>query len=187
MTNRDPEAQRQYQREYRARNRERKNAQQRASYARNRDKRLAYMREYNARNRETVLQRQSTWRAANPSYQRDWYQRNRETVRINGIRRRHGLRPEDWTALWDAQGGRCYLCGDELAAGKTDVEHDHACCPQGASCPACRRGLACRYCNSLIGYANEDPVRLRRIADALEAAQALVQQWQAASAHEPLF
>jgi len=152
-----------------------------------RDAQREHHRDYYAQNREHIRQQQAQWRAANPTYQRDWYQRNRERVSASGIARRHGLQPEDWSALWDAQGGCCYLCGGKLVARKTDVEHDHSCCPQGSSCQTCRRGLACRFCNSLIAYANEDPDRLRRIADALEAAQAAVANRRAAGTGELLF
>jgi hypothetical protein len=55
------------------------------------------------------------------------------------------------------------------------IDHDHSCCPQRRSCDICRRGLACGRCNKLLGLANEDPARLHRIANALEAANTLVQ------------
>lgn len=75
----------------------------------------------------------------------------------------HGLRPEYWAAMWEAQGGCCYLCGDEMT-GRVVVDHDHGCCPDRNSCSFCRRGLACDSCNVLIGYALDDPDRLERIA-----------------------
>jgi hypothetical protein len=56
----------------------------------------------------------------------------------------------------------------------TAIDHYHGCCPPKRSCDLCRRGLACSKCNSLIGLAGDDPDRLRRIADALEVANARV-------------
>lgn len=89
----------------------------------------------------------------------------------------------DWDELfarfWHAQEGKCYLCGDPLDRSKyrgIHLDHDHACCGPVRSCEKCRRGLACPHCNTLIGWARDDPDRLRRIADNLEAANALVRK-----------
>ena len=87
--------------------------------------------------------------------------------------KRHGC---DWNdefaRLWQAQDGKCYLCEGPLGPDQADchVDHDHSCCPSGRSCEKCRRGLAHPLCNWIVGYAGDDPDRLRRIADNLEAA-----------------
>jgi hypothetical protein len=94
--------------------------------------------------------------------------------------RKHGVNwQEAFLQLWEAQGGRCYLCGDHLNRDEphaTVFDHHHACCPSRHTCDICRRGLACGRCNKLVGLADEDPERLRRIADALAAANELVLQ-----------
>lgn len=82
-------------------------------------------------------------------------------------------------ALREAQDGKCYLCGDPLQRDdprEVHLDHSHACCPLGKSCERCRRGLACRGCNYLIGIAKDDPGRLRRIADGLERANEAVRE-----------
>lgn len=167
-----PERERAYQAEYRARNREKLNAQQRA---------------WRARNQEADKLRKRAWRAQNPAKARAQDLRARarkdpqkvsEWQRVHRLMRNHGLRPEDWAALWEAQGGRCYLCGTGLVEGKIHVEHDHSCCPEGRSCQVCRRGLACGTCNRSIALAADDPGRLRRMADALEAAKLAVAERQ---------
>jgi predicted nucleic acid-binding Zn ribbon protein len=98
-----------------------------------------------------------------------------------GLYYRHG--GIDWRvlfkSLWEAQDGKCYLCGDPLqpdAYRAIHLDHDHSCCKLGRSCAICRRGLACKPCNVLIGHAHDDPVRLHRIADNLEKANAAVAQ-----------
>ena len=93
---------------------------------------------------------------------------------------RHRMRPDEWSAMWATQRGACYLCGDPLEGSAITVEHDHACCGPHRSCRICRRGLAHQRCNTAIGNAGDDPVRLRRMADALEAAQRMVSQRMAA-------
>ena len=92
----------------------------------------------------------------------------RENRRIHNWR--HGLQWGDWDAMWDAQGGLCYLCGDELITGSVHLDHDHRCCAKGRSCKFCHRGITCSRCNQLVGLADDDPDRLRRIADNLEIA-----------------
>ena len=142
---------REYQREYRQRNRE---------------KLRAYKREYYLRNRENLIERQ-----------REYHQRNREYVLASFAFNRHGLQPGQWAALWAAQDGRCYLCGEELdrsAYRKIHLDHDHSHCPPGKSCRICQRGLACTDCNHAIGLVRDDPARLRRMADALELAKQAV-------------
>lgn len=86
--------------------------------------------------------------------------------------------------MWDEQDGHCYLCEDPLPAERAlvAIDHDHACEPcrtppgqSNKSCGFCRRGLTCQTCNSAIGYANDDPDRMRRMAANLERATAITQ------------
>ncbi len=155
------------------------------------EQRREYQRTWRARNPEKVKQYDSNFR----EQRRARKARNRDKVNEQS-RARRALDPgrnqhgrwikEDRTAMWDAQDGRCYLCGDDLIPGKEDIDHDHACCPQGRSCRTCRRGLAHHRCNVIIGWAQDDPARLRYMADALEAAQLAFKQRQAGSASNGL-
>jgi len=100
-----------------------------------------------------------------------------ETVRLrrraDTLWRKHKMRLPEWDAMWLAQDGRCYLCGEAMTGDRAgQIDHDHSCCAPQKSCPSCRRGLACIRCNMVIGMVYESPDRLRVIADALEAAQA---------------
>lgn len=95
--------------------------------------------------------------------------------------RRYSMRPQELHALYLKQNGCCYLCGDPPSKdlAKAAIDHDHACCPGPAprpdgkyktSCGKCVRGIAHTACNLLIAEAQDDPDKLRRIADNLEAA-----------------
>lgn len=98
--------------------------------------------------------------------------RDVDLSRVDRGLRAHGPEyVEDFEAMWDLQGGRCYLCADPLFRGAV-IDHDHACCPAGKSCRRCRRGLACQRCNRLIGMVHDQPALLRRIADNLDARMA---------------
>ncbi|MBM4575965.1 hypothetical protein GS415_09755 [Rhodococcus hoagii] len=48
--------------------------------------------------------------------------------------------PNAYTAILDAQNGRCYICQRATgAARRLAVDHDHTCCPAGGSCGQCVR------------------------------------------------
>jgi hypothetical protein len=156
--------------------------QQRERYYANLEERKA--REYARKNRDKLNEQRRQLRARDGDRIREAereYNRNkpRKRDRMKDARDRHGpWAAEDWAAMWDAQEGRCYLCGEEMLPEeeKIDVDHDHSCCRQGKSCRNCRRGLAHHHCNVVIGFAGDSPDRLRRIADALEAAQLTLKQ-----------
>jgi recombination endonuclease VII len=133
--------------------------------------------------REQQRQAAARYRAKHPervrAYNRRKYQETKpaslELRKAHKLRQYHGMSTADWQAMWDAQGGRCYLCGNELTAGHgTHIDHDHACCTQGYSCERCRRGLSCNNCNVAIGMAGDDAERLLRVALNLLAAQMAV-------------
>jgi hypothetical protein len=88
-------------------------------------------------------------------------------------RRRHGLTADEKTAIAIARGG-CAACGSMETGGKGwVVDHDHRCCPGEQSCVKCRRGILCTYCNSALGYAKDDPARLRAMANYLDRTAAV--------------
>lgn len=152
----------------------------------NRDHVAQYQRKYRAVNRETIRKRrsgrqreyikrarqdpelaarrraaQARWRAANSA-------KMQESTRL----RKHGLSTTAWAAMLASQGGCCYLCNRELDPAVAVIDHDHRCCPPGRSCSTCQRGLACGPCNTLIGFADDDPDRLILIAENLRPATA---------------
>lgn len=67
-----------------------------------------------------------------------------------------GITGEQYWALYEFQGGRCYIC--QWARGTTKrlaVDHDHKKCgdnhPADQGCPRCVRALLCGPCNQMIG------------------------------------
>lgn len=187
------ERRREYQHQWYLKNREkaleraRQNRADPEKQARNRE----YQRKWTQENREKVRETKRRWREANPDkvraqqrqsldYHRKYYEANRDKWQAQGRRRRHGVDQDTFLAMWEAQEKCCYLCGRELDPAKASVDHWHG-CPAHApdkSCRFCWRGLAHLTCNAVIGQAGDDPVRLRRIADSLEAANRSVQERQ---------
>lgn len=89
----------------------------------------------------------------------------------NGQGSRCGLTTVERVDLFHSQGDVCYLCEEFVNFDLTHVDHDHShqeCAGKG--CRSCVRGLACRACNTTIGYYNDDPKLMRLRADNLEAA-----------------
>lgn len=160
-------------------------------------RRESWLRYQDRRGREAMRERYAEIKAdpekwaAHQEYNRQYYAANRPArlarARQQQIedpfqynRSRHGTPWESLMAsLLEKQDRRCYLCGDQLCLDSprdVHLDHDHACCPKWRTCEICRRGLACRNCNLLIGLALDDPDRLRRIADNLERAAAGVRE-----------
>lgn len=67
----------------------------------------------------------------------------------------YGLKPGQYEALYEAQGGVCFIC--RLATGKTRrlaVDHDHK--------TGYVRGLLCKPCNSMLAHARDSVDMLER-------------------------
>ena len=115
------------------------------------------VKEYHRRYRET---HQAEIKAASGVYKG----RHRAQERAGARRRMYGLSPEAFTAMLDAQNGECMVCRIALeeGAGKSrlHVDHDHV--------TGRIRALLCLRCNLAIGYADDDPEQLRRLAVYLE-------------------
>lgn len=68
----------------------------------------------------------------------------------------YGITGDEYWALYEAQGGSCYIC--QRATGKTKklaVDHDHA--------TGHVRGLLCTTCNKFLGHIRDEPLAGTRI------------------------
>jgi hypothetical protein len=125
-------------------------------------------------------------------YDREYRKRNhwRRTGDIRwaeNLKHRHGMDPAQWQAMYDEQNGECYLCRHPLPEdrGKIAIDHDHGHCSGRRSCRTCVRGLACDSCNKGISQFGDDPERMRRAADNLERAQAIIQALRIGKPEQP--
>lgn len=126
-----------------------------ARYEANREQYNKWSRDYYLANREAALARQRKRREEKPeeiaTYHRNWRLQNA-----------YGLTLADFKAMEALQDGVCYVCKDpELRHAALVVDHCHG---SGAV-----RKLLCSRCNSALGFALDDPARLRALADYLEA------------------
>jgi len=101
-------------------------------------------------------------------YSRRWYEANKDRLAVQRQQSRHvkknqdlkrlyGLTLDEFQALQEKQDHRCAVCG-EIA--KLVVDHNHS--------TGLVRGLLCSSCNRALGYAKENPVRLRALAEWIE-------------------
>lgn len=96
----------------------------------------------------------------NPRYSKlGWWCRSCEANRQMVYK--HGVTNDQKRKIAAYQCG-CAICGhpDPGSHGWT-VDHDHACCQGNKSCPKCRRGIICGYCNRMLGLAFDRPQILR--------------------------
>jgi hypothetical protein len=114
----------------------------------------------NAQNRE--------WGAENNGTE---YQQRKAKNRA--LVRKYGITLEEYERRLEAQGGTCATCGrppeDAYHPWGFCVDHDHACCSGDVTCGKCVRGIICSFCNRTLGLVRDDPDRLRRLAEYVEA------------------
>ena len=85
-----------------------------------------------------------------------------EAQRRKALWQKFRITPEDWDALYEKQGGVCWICGDsgeDHRWGRLMVDHCHE---TGAV-----RGLLCSCCNTGIGLFQDNPIRLQKAVEYL--------------------
>jgi Recombination endonuclease VII len=174
MAIKDPEKRREYARARYQANREKvleETRLRRAPGSPGREQHNASSRRWYWANRERAAEISRKWREENPDKVRENMRRWRAA---GGSPHRHRLEATDM--LWREQGGRCYLCKQEIPREDAVLEHDHRCCPRLKFCDLCVRGVACQRCNHVVGHAGDDPDRLELIARNLRAKLAEVDE-----------
>lgn len=124
--------------------------------------RRAYMRKYVEANREKLREWQRQWQATHADSLRAYRQKYhakrlaadlaavREEQRTAWLQRRYGLTISQFDAMVVAQDGRCAICGDTPADGRSlHIDHDHT--------SNRVRGLLCGHCNRAIGLFRDNP------------------------------
>lgn len=93
------------------------------------------------------------------THAREFRRQQTERTHAAYVLKTYGL--EDYPALHEYQGGKCFIC--QRATGATRrlaVDHDHA--------SGYVRGLLCKPCNRMLGLARDDPEFFRRAIAYLE-------------------
>jgi hypothetical protein len=75
----------------------------------------------------------------------------KDCKKLKSIAEKYKLAPDEYKELIDAG---CEICGSYK---KLVVDHNHACCPGGATCGDCVRSVLCIKCNVWLGvYENKE-------------------------------
>jgi hypothetical protein len=80
---------------------------------------------------------------------------------------RYRMRPGTRERMRAAQQNKCILCDEQLSDNPqlVHVDHDHNCCPGDITCGMCILGLACSRCNKGCGMFGDDPDLMVRVAE----------------------
>jgi len=77
-----------------------------------------------------------------------WYDANKKRARDNQIKRKYGITPEVYDAMLCGQLGACAICNGPSVGGPFHIDHDHK--------TNKIRGILCKHCNLMLGYAKDD-------------------------------
>lgn len=115
-----------------------------------REKKLQYARDYYRANRDKMLKQMSAYHKSS---------KGRDTIR----KRKFGISPEAYDALFEAQGGKCAVCSSVETGSKNHWHTDH-CHSTGVV-----RGILCHHCNVMLGMAKDNATTLMRAIEYLTA------------------
>lgn len=102
-----------------------------------------------------LLDKNRAARKRNPN-RTTWYRRA-------DLKRYYDITPEEWDAMFEAQGRLCAVCGSPYPGrknGQWSTDHCHV--------TKVVRGILCNGCNLALGHVKDDPDRLRMLATYLE-------------------
>ncbi len=132
----------------------------------NREKLRAYFQKYRAEHKDRYSKYRENWRSKDPEGEARAYRKYYLKVK-------HNITPEQFQELWNAQEGKCAICGctEDISVrwrGKRPrlaVDHDHA--------TGKIRGLLCYSCNVGLGNLGDTIEDLRKALAYLESAPIL--------------
>src|SRR5438270_3801968 len=85
------------------------------------------------------------------------------------LRYYYNISPAQYDIMWQAQAGKCAICGRmEEECGQFAIDHLHSCCSGKRSCGKCLRKLLCSNCNTAIGLMGEDIDRFYQAIEYLQ-------------------
>ena len=137
--------QKEYNKRYYEKHKERLNAEQRAYYRQTKELRTAKRAGITRKSRIKNHDKIQAWNKA-------YYARHKEDYYRRSVSSRYGLSPEEYTDLVTQCGVGCNICGKSFTETKHCIDHNHTTDKV--------RGLLCRSCNVFLGWfeKNRNPV-----------------------------
>lgn len=120
----------------------------------------AYYAEHGERMREQARDNYQNNRDRRLETTREWVKKNPRRVKDNLLKWSFGISLEQYEQLLESQNGVCGICKKPPKRIHLAVDHDH---DTGAI-----RGLLCTHCNTVIGFAKDDPSILESAIDYLK-------------------
>ena len=117
---------------------------------------ITYHKQYYEENKEKIEEYRRNWNKNNKEkkleYNRKWRKNNPKKALQQQIRK-YCLSYIEWEIMWEAQDGKCAICGRNFKTiFSACVDHNHI--------TGQIRGLLCRSCNYGIGNFKDNPVLL---------------------------
>lgn len=114
----------------------------------NREKILEKAREY--RSRPHVILSRKNWRDTNKDRTKANYLKNREHIKFKKININYGLSKDEYNSILVSQKQCCGICLNKLVEGNRSIHVDHNHKTKSV------RGILCRSCNLMLGYAKDN-------------------------------
>jgi hypothetical protein len=113
-------------------------------------------------NPERVKAYMSAWHASHKEHEAADRKKRFTYAYRRKVRLKHdyGLAPENVVAMYVAQEFKCAICGKEVPYSKLEIDHNHK--------TGKVRQLLCKRCNTMVGYAEMDPEKMRPYREYLE-------------------
>lgn len=144
-----------------------KKAQAKEYYQENKEQIKLKVKRYKEENSEQVKAYEKT-RNQNLTRKEKSKARSKKESNVSHRRKRalelYNLTPDDYNQMFEAQEGKCLICGTHQSDLKKKLFVDH-CHTTGKV-----RGLLCHKCNSGIGYLNDDLLLVTRAMEYLQEA-----------------
>lgn len=119
-------------------------------YLRNKEKRDEYSRNYRRINAKSLSEKTKKWQQENPEKYKEknkrWNANNKEKKKSIIMKNEYGITLEEYNLMFEAQGGKCKICGVHQTQIKKPLHIDH--CHSKLHV----RGLLCQHCNSGLGF-----------------------------------
>jgi hypothetical protein len=140
------------------------NKRAREYYKKNPNNKLVKNKEWILKNREKHRKLVNNWYTKNKSKRQEFFMRNPEKRRDNGLNK-YGITHSDFLTILESQDFRCVICRKHQDESKKIfcVDHRHI---NGNI-----RGILCNKCNSLLGYSGDNISILENAIRYLRAAK----------------